>query len=89
MKNTLMHFTILFLFILSCKGQDKDVKVYDKQEIEIYLAKCQNEYSTGEKTSRQDKNWSLTKKDIDEIIKLSSEISESEWHFSYPVTPLK
>lgn len=87
MKNTFIHLTILFLFILSCKGQDKDVIVNDKQEIEIYLANCQNEYSTGEKTSNKDKNWSLTKKDIDEIIKLSSEISENEWHFSYPVTP--
>lgn len=87
MKNTFIHLTILFLFILSCKGQDKDVKVNDKQEIEIYLANCQNEYSTGEKVSGRDKNWSLTKKDIDEIMKLSSEITENEWHFSYPATP--
>ena len=71
MKNTSIHFTLLFLFILSCKGQDKDVKVNDKQEIEIYLANCQSEYSTGEKVSGRDKNWSLRKKDIDEIMKLS------------------
>lgn len=62
MKNTLIHFTVLFLFILSCKGQDKDVKVNDKQGVEIYLAKCQNEYSTGEKTSGKIKIGLLQKK---------------------------
>ncbi|MBD3907159.1 hypothetical protein [Chryseobacterium muglaense] len=87
MKNILIYFTILFLFIVSCKGQDKDVKINDNQKAEIYSAKCQNEYSTGEKVSTRNKNWSLRKKDIDEIMKLSSEITENERHFSYPVTP--
>lgn len=87
MKNILIHFTILFLFIVSCKGQDKDVKITDNLNAKIYSAKCQNEYSTGEKVSGRDTSWSLRKKDIDEIMKLSSEITENERHFSYPVTP--
>lgn len=87
MKNTLIHFTILLLLIFLCKGQDKDVKVNDKQKAEIYSAKCQDEYSIDEKVSGRDKNWSLRRKDIDEIMKLSSEITENEWYFSYPVTP--
>lgn len=86
MKNIAIYLTLLFLFIISCKRQDKDVKINDTQTAEIYFAKCQ-EYTTGEKISERDKNWSLKKKDIDEIMKLSSEITENEWHFSYPVTP--
>ncbi|WP_294251236.1 hypothetical protein [uncultured Chryseobacterium sp.] len=87
MKNTTIYLTLLSLFIISCKRQEKDVKINDKQKAEIYFAKCQGEYTTGEKISERDKNWSLKKKDIDEIMKLSSEITENEWHFSYPVTP--
>lgn len=86
MKNILIHL-ILLLFITSCKGQDKEVKINSKQKAEIYLAKCQEEYTNGEKVSENEKNWSLRKKDIDEIMKLSSEITENELHFSYPITP--
>lgn len=86
MKNIPIHL-ILLLFITSCQGQDKDVKISDKQKVEIYLAKCKEEYTTNEKTSKKNENWSLRKKDIDQIMKLSSEITENEWHFSYPITP--
>lgn len=85
MKNILISFLILFSFMISCKGQDKDGK---KQEKAItYYAKCEGEYSNGEKLNEKDKTWSLNKADIDKIINLSNPITEDEWHFSYPITP--
>lgn len=70
---------------MSCKGQDKD----EKKQIEtnIYTSKCKGDYSTGEKLSEKDRTWSLNKNEIDKIMTLSSPITESEWHFSYPNTP--
>lgn len=85
MKNLIRSFSILFLCLISCKGQDKDEK---KQiQAKTYTAKCYGEYSTGEKLSEKDKAWSLNKNEIDNIMTLSNPITESEWHFSYPNTP--
>lgn len=82
------HFLLIILsFFVSCKGQDKEEKTNQNPKVQIYSAICNGIYSTGEKLSARDKQWSLNKKEIDNIMKMSSEISEDEWHFSYPVTP--
>ncbi|ANF49909.1 hypothetical protein A0O34_04910 [Chryseobacterium glaciei] len=72
----------LYIFS-SCKGQDKE----EKQKPEVYKAKCEGEYSTGQKTTEREKKWSLTKSDILSIISLSKEIDAQEVHYTYPVTP--
>lgn len=85
MKNIIISFLILFSFVISCKGQDKETKKQEKET--TYHAKCQGEYSNGEILNEKDKVWSLSKTDIDKIINLSNPITEDEWHFSYPITP--
>jgi len=84
MKNTII-LSILFSFVISCKGQDKNEK--KKTESKVYMGNCKGEYSTKEKLTEKDKNWILNSADIERIIKLSSPITEEEWHFSYPITP--
>lgn len=87
MKNIISLLLMFFLFN-SCKGQDKEEKQNkDSTKIETYFAKCGKEYSTGENTSDKEKKWSLSKEQIDDILDLSTEITEDELHFSYPVTP--
>lgn len=86
-------FKFLFLLIIiSCNGQSENNKQKEtiKKEItknDVYYAKCtSNLLSTGQKIQEGD-NWNLNKRDVEEILKLSSEIDENEWHFSYPITP--
>ncbi|WP_027381954.1 hypothetical protein [Epilithonimonas caeni] len=82
------YFLIIILsFFISCKGQDKEEKTNQNQKVKTYSAICSGDYSTGEKLSAKDKQWSLNKKEIDDLMKMSTEISENEWHFSYPVIP--
>ncbi|WP_347218305.1 hypothetical protein [Chryseobacterium sp.] len=76
---------LLFSVILSCKGQDKGEN--KKTKVTTYLAKCEGQYSTGEKLDKKDKSWSLNSGDVDKIMGLAISITEEEWHFSYPVTP--
>ena len=47
MKNILISFLILFSFMISCKGQDKDGKKQEKAN--TYYAKYEGEYSNREK----------------------------------------
>lgn len=85
MKNIIINLLLFFLFIVSCKGQDKDRN--NNVETLIYYANCTGEYSTGEKLTEKNKTWSLNKSDVDRIMNLSNRITENEWHFSYSVTP--
>lgn len=85
MKNTVIIFSIIFSFIISCKGQDKDEK--KRIEAKVYVANCKGEYSTKEKLTERDKAWSLNIDDIEKIMNLSIPITDEEWHFSYPITP--
>lgn len=84
MKNIIILY-LLFSVILSCKGQDKN----EDRNISVttYLAKCEGQYSTGEKLNKKDKAWSLNRDDVDKIMSLATSITEDEWHFSYPITP--
>ncbi|SIS65272.1 hypothetical protein SAMN05421786_101758 [Chryseobacterium ureilyticum] len=76
---------LLFSVILSCNGQDKNE---DKNiKVTTYFAKCEGQYSTGEKLNKKDKAWSLNRVDVDKIMSLATSITEDEWHFSYPITP--
>lgn len=76
---------LLFSVILSCKGQDKNE---DKSiSVKTYLAKCEGQYSTGEKLNEKEKAWSLNRGDVDKIMSLATSITEDEWHFSYSITP--
>lgn len=88
MKNIFFLLSTIFIFIY-CSGQNKDENIKSKHKFEdkFYLAKCIGDYSTEKKITEKERCWSLSQKDIDEIIKLSSEITENELHFSYPVTP--
>lgn len=82
------HFFLIILsFFISCNGQNKENKTEQSSKNKIYSAICSGNYSTGEKLSVKDKQWSLNKKEIDDIMKISEKISENEWHFSYPTTP--
>ncbi len=74
-----------FYIFGSCKGQDKEHTKYIKTD--IYTAKCEGEYSTGQKTTEKEKQWSLTRSDILSIVNLSKEIDPQELHYTYPVTP--
>ena len=89
MKNIIIGFLFIFFLFNSCKGQDKEPKIKntENQKIIIYSSKCNGNYSTGEKLNDNDKKWSLTSSDVDKIMKLSTPITENEWHFSYPITP--
>lgn len=89
MKNIILGLSFLLVFFYSCKGQDKESKneTAKTQKSAKHIANCNGNYSTGEKLTDKDKKWSLTSKDIDTIMKLSNEITENEWHFSYPITP--
>ncbi|MDV3776723.1 hypothetical protein CMU25_12245 [Elizabethkingia anophelis] len=84
MKNIIILY-LLFSVILSCKGQDKNEN--KKTKVTTYYAKCEGQYSTGEKLNQKDKRWSLNSGDVDKIMSLSTSITENEWHFSYPITP--
>lgn len=78
---------IILSFFINCKGQDKDEKTKQREKNGKYYAHCAGNYSTGEALTEKEENWSLNKKEIDNILKISKEISENEWHFSYSITP--
>lgn len=85
-KNIILIVSALFCFFISCNGQKKE----EKQQVQIekiYSAKCEGDYSTGEKIGDKEKHWTLSETDIDKIMKLSREINENEFHYTYPVTP--
>ncbi|SIS56512.1 hypothetical protein SAMN05421786_101238 [Chryseobacterium ureilyticum] len=84
MRNIII-LSLLFSVILSCKGQDKDEN--KKTQVTTYFAKCEGQYSTGEKLNQKDKIWSLNSDDVDKIMSLATSITEDEWHFSYLITP--
>ncbi|MFP3593129.1 hypothetical protein [Chryseobacterium sp. SIMBA_038] len=83
MKNIILILLMPLYIFSSCKGQDKE----EKQKPEVYKAKCEGEYSTGQKTTEREKKWSLTKSDVLSIISLSKEIDAQEVHYTYPITP--
>lgn len=89
MKNIILGLILLANFSLACKGQDKDTnkKENKSQKTIFYTSKCDGNYSTGENLFENDKKWTLTKADVDKIMSLSTEITENELHFTYPVTP--
>lgn len=86
MKDLFLILITSVLFLFNCKGQDKEKKS-NSPEAKAYTANCVGDYSTGEKTGVNDKNWSLTRSELNTIIDLSFEISESEWHSAYAITP--
>lgn len=78
---------IILSFFTICKGQNTDKKTKQREKNEKYYAYCTGNYSTGEVLTKKEENWALNKKEIDSILKISKEISENEWHFSYSITP--
>jgi hypothetical protein len=81
MKN-FSHILFVAFYLFSCKGQTDN-----KINKNIYKAICNDSYSTGQKTSKKEINWTLTTEDISNIINLSYELDENEVHDSYPITP--
>ncbi|SNV32234.1 Uncharacterised protein [Chryseobacterium taklimakanense] len=82
-----LYLLTILMFFITCKGQDKEEKVVTKTKSEIHVAKCENQYSTGQKVNEHERNWSLSNDDISQILKLSSEITEQDLHYTYPKTP--
>lgn len=83
---------LLLLVIISCNGQGENNKakvsiVKESTKNNFYKSKCNDTILfTGQKFASGN-NWILSSQQVEEILKLSVEIDEDEWHFSYPITP--
>lgn len=78
MKTYYLIFLLIFFSISYSQIRNNDSK---------YYSKCKASNSTGAKTSKKELQWSLSKNDILNIIKLSKEIEFTDVHNYYSTSP--